>query len=122
MEDFRFINATKLGVNQLLKIAQLLMEAEYPENPPLEYYKFITFATENDKLHTIKPYVDYTHVLMSNNDIVGCCVVSNRHQAKKISNNISGWRSKDPEVISCLEYYVNETLDSDFILQYITID
>lgn len=122
MKHFKFINAAELHTKQLLKLVQLLLEAEYPDGPPPEYHKFIVFATNSDKLQTIQPYINHTHVLMRESDIVGFIVVSTKHQIKEISNNISGWRQQDREVISCLDFYANGTQDSDFILQYIAID
>lgn len=122
MKHFKFINASELHTKQLLKLVQLLMEAEYSDSPPPEYHKFIIFATNKDKLQTIQPYINYTHVLMHENDIVGFIVVATKSQIKEISNNISGWRQQDPEVIGCLDFYANETRDNDFILQYIAID
>ena len=121
MKDYEFVGAEVLNEEQLLQIVHLLLEAEYSGNAKIGS-AFNMLDTKDERLQTIKPYIKHTKVLMDHDNVVGFFIATTKQQVNEISDSIAEWRKHDSELTSCLNFYMHETVDSDFILHDVAID
>jgi ribosomal protein S18 acetylase RimI-like enzyme len=59
---------------------------------------------------------------MNNNEVIGFFTVTTKKQTKEMEGKIPSWNKNDPELISCVNFYMYEATNEDFILHYIAID
>ncbi len=125
MENFNFTKADLSNEKQLDQIASLLLETGYYENTAQEN-KLNLAPVAFHKLQTIKPYINHTYILMKENEIVGFFIAGVRDEIEAAAENITNWRRDDSELVKCLnkigEFYINEGLETDFVLYGIAID
>jgi GNAT superfamily N-acetyltransferase len=99
----------------------LLFDAEYSCDDKVHKLCNHKYVTKADKLKIIEPYIRYTSVLMDKNRIIGFFTATTQLQVKKMEGKIPSWNKNDPELINCVNFYMNEALKTDFILHYIAI-
>lgn len=126
MNDFKFINGNDLNEKQLDDIANLLFDTGYYEYASLKN-KLNLSTKEFQKVQTLKPYSNYTHVLINNdNEVVGFFIVGTKQQFAEVEKNTPDWYRDDPELKASLQklihYYVNETSDKDLVSYGIAIN
>lgn len=122
MKTFKFVGASELTKEDLLHIGQLLLEAEYCDRAKVTRAYNSYSAKSDGLLQIITPYLTHTKVLMDKESVVGFFIATTKCSIRKISRKISGWRKNDQELMSCLNFYKQEALDSDFILHDIIIE
>lgn len=90
------------------------------------YYEY---AAKNNKLnlstadfytlYTLKPFAEYTHILIDNNQPIGFFIASTKAQMKAVEEQIPNEYRDDPILMECIKkiehFYLHETKETDYI-------
>lgn len=113
----------------LNEIAPLLFETGYYDYTATDNKLHLT-PIEFEKLQTLKPYLAYTYVLIDKSKkeepVVAFFIAATKAQVAKVDSETPNNYRDDAEITSFFttlsEFYVGETLDTDFILFGITVN
>ena len=119
MKNFHFITGNELNEEQLDQVAHLLFETGYYELASLKNklnLKPIAFQ----KVQTLKPYAEYTHILICDDDVVGFFIAAKRDEIAEVEHSTPNWYRDENGLASAFHrinhFYTREVLDTDYVV------
>lgn len=115
---YELIKAEEKHLNQ---ISPLLFETGYYDYVAKDN-KLHLAPIEFEKLQTLKPYLEYTYVLIekATEKVAAFFIAATKAQVAKVERETPNWYRDDAEVTTFFktlsEFYIGETLETDFVL------